>query len=703
MTTTLDAALAYAEDGLKVLALEPPIQGDPQSGKRPITALCPNGVLSATTDPTTLRAWWAAHPQAGVGLAIPDDWIVVDVDPRNGGGASYDAIAAEHGAAAWPETLEAATGGGGAHLVYKVPAGARFPGKLPGRKGLDVKGSGGYVVAWPSGHHTGGAYEWVRQTEPAELPEWLAVLERGVASVQGDEGAADRPLTSAEEKSLDEFAAALDPHFELGQRNALALAIGGALRNAGLPPSAADYVLDQLPSTAPEKRLADALRAWEVPVASGMQGLRDILPAWAMAGVEAIDLRPQWKRDAVERAMAARSAVAEPAAETPEPGAGDPAEPFDWFKPFGRRADRTQAPARIDYLIEGLPLASGGKVNALLGAPNAGKSPFALLLAECVAGAAVKEGVSFLGRRVLRPGRVMYIDAETGVLVERRDARMCVGLGLERAAVPLDILHFEAMFTDEFCKALEVELRVTPHALVVVDTYAACLAADIDHNSPQFAHWLRQLAIVSRASGVPVLVLMHERKTQANGKRGGALEMAAGSFQAMGAVQASITLYHPDEDDRTVVAVECSRAPEDSFKTFHVRWRDTDWIDAREGEDRGQWLGLCADVVAAPAPEPTKAELTAAEREKRRAGVARVVFDRLREAGDSSLTGLRAAAPGGNGALSEILGEMISVGIVERFDTGTCSTNGDKVYRYRLAHPSPRVVEARMKWGLSET
>jgi hypothetical protein len=686
-----------------VLALEPAILGDAASGKRPITAVCPSGVLSATDDPELARAWWDAYPLANVGIAIPGDWIVVDVDPRNGGGEAYDAIAKEHGA--WPDTLEAATGGGGAHVVYHKPLAARFPGKIPGRKGLEVKQVGGYIVAAPSVHFTGGRYEWANDVPPAPLPEWLAALERGEAAVPGDPGARDRQLDQQEEVSLTELAAVIEPHFQLGQRNALALAIGGALRNAGLPPSAADHVIGLLPSTAPEKRLADALRAWRVPAALGMGALKDILPADAMAAVEAVDLRPEWQRRTKERQveLAKKKALDPPVKvgglgkSSPPPGpetieVEDDGTPYDWFAKYGRRADRTTEPPPIEYVIDGLPISKGGKVNALVGAPNAGKSPFAMLLAECVAGATIKADLRFLGRRVCAPGRVAYLDAETGVLAERRDARMCVGLGLERAAVPLDLYHFEQMLTEEFLNALEWMLGQEPHALVIVDTYAACLDADIDHNSAQFAHWLRQLARVSRATDVPFLVLMHEKKAGGTDKRVTSIEMAAGSFQAMGAVQSVITLYHPDDEDTELVNVHCTRAPEGKFPMFAVRWRDTD-----------EFRGLVADVVEAPPKPLSKAEQKEIELQEKRVGVARRIHGHLRHVESSTLSDLRKANPGiGHSLVDEVVGNLKDASIVELFNTNTCNSAGDAIYRYRLSRITPAVIEAKLKWGLTE-
>ncbi|MES1185091.1 MAG: bifunctional DNA primase/polymerase [Myxococcales bacterium] len=304
----LSAALALAAQGLRVLPLVP-------RGKDPIAALAPHGVNSASDDPATIAQWWTEHPDANVGLAVPRDWLVLDVDPRNGGAASYNALQAEHGEL--PPTLEAATGGGGAHIVYAVPIGSRFPGKLKGLPGIDLLGTGRYIVAWPSVHPSGARYTWTCDVEPAPPPEWLARLERGVASAETcSPAASDRELSERERASLDELAALLEPHAVMGQRNALALAIGGTLRNEGLPPSAAEHVMAQLSSDAPEKRLANALRAWRVPNAAGESALRVIVGDDTMAEIDRVDLSPEWIRRYRDR-VAARAAKARPPTQAP--------------------------------------------------------------------------------------------------------------------------------------------------------------------------------------------------------------------------------------------------------------------------------------------------------------------------------------------------------------------------------------------------
>ena len=85
---------------------------------------------------------------------------------------------AEHGKL--PQTVEVKTGGGGRHLYFKFPEGTKIKNSsnVLG-PGLDIKSTGGYVIAPPSIHpDTGQPYAWEWSGDPEEvpialLPDWL--------------------------------------------------------------------------------------------------------------------------------------------------------------------------------------------------------------------------------------------------------------------------------------------------------------------------------------------------------------------------------------------------------------------------------------------------------------------------------------------------------------------------------------------------
>jgi len=153
-------ALRYALAGWRVL---------PLNGKAPLTA---HGVKDASTDPETIGAWWQRWPGANIGLALGDDLVCFDVDPRNGG--TIDALARlglDHGA-----TVTQRTAGGGWHVIYQKPHGRQLVGAIPNVPGVDVLSGDRYIVAAPS-VIDGKSYRWERDpldVDPARIPLDLA-------------------------------------------------------------------------------------------------------------------------------------------------------------------------------------------------------------------------------------------------------------------------------------------------------------------------------------------------------------------------------------------------------------------------------------------------------------------------------------------------------------------------------------------------
>lgn len=149
-------------------------------GKHPMTT---RGVNGASTDIEAIYNWWQVHPKANIGLpAGANDFAVLDVDPRHGGDESLARLRDYLTSAGQPlpDTLTQATGSGGQHLVYHAPDGG-VKGKAnafgPNMIGLDTRGRGGYIVAAPSVHAAGYAYQWIDFfADPAPWPALLSQL-----------------------------------------------------------------------------------------------------------------------------------------------------------------------------------------------------------------------------------------------------------------------------------------------------------------------------------------------------------------------------------------------------------------------------------------------------------------------------------------------------------------------------------------------
>lgn len=177
------AALGYATRAWWVFPVHSVINGActcgrvcGRPGKHPRTM---NGVKDATCDPDIVGKWWSDHPESNIGIACGSSrLLVVDVDPRNNGDETFSDLEISHGRL--PATLSCCTGGGGQHYYFDVQAiDSDQKSRILGQ-GVELKGTGGYVVAPPSMHFSGKRYLWDagQPEEVAFPPEWLTNQER---------------------------------------------------------------------------------------------------------------------------------------------------------------------------------------------------------------------------------------------------------------------------------------------------------------------------------------------------------------------------------------------------------------------------------------------------------------------------------------------------------------------------------------------
>lgn len=166
----IDTALKYAARGWPVYPV----------GKTKAPLKNSRGYLDASCDESVIRAIWGKHPDANIAIA-PQDFLVVDVDVKNGanGPESLAALEADHGAL--PNTIEAISWSGGRHIYLRCPpaAGVRCSQSKIGDH-LDIIAAGGGVIAPPSVIN-GRAYAWEATHHPddipmADAPQWLISL-----------------------------------------------------------------------------------------------------------------------------------------------------------------------------------------------------------------------------------------------------------------------------------------------------------------------------------------------------------------------------------------------------------------------------------------------------------------------------------------------------------------------------------------------
>lgn len=200
MTRALDAARGYAARGLEVFPLR---------GKMPAISTHDggHGLHDATTDDAQLIEWFDFPPNGSdftnIGIAIPKNVIVMDVDTQHDGDEVFKAWVAEHGNDWVKRAPRQRTGNGGIHAWFW------HPGPLPRYKhpdfhGIELGRIGRYVIGAPSVHPNGIVYKWeIGLPESAEqfahmptLPEWLIeafkepeieIKDRGSATYTGED------------------------------------------------------------------------------------------------------------------------------------------------------------------------------------------------------------------------------------------------------------------------------------------------------------------------------------------------------------------------------------------------------------------------------------------------------------------------------------------------------------------------------------
>jgi len=151
-----------------------------------------------------------------------------------------------------------------------------------------------------------------------------------------------------------------------------------------------------------------------------------------------------------------------------------------------------------------------GSVNMLVGDSNAGKTPFAMQLALCVAA-----GIPFLGLKTT-PGLVLYFDFENGVekMMELYD-RVREGLGIAE-----DLDTFRLLYSgtrDEIAS----DVREGKPSLIIIDTMRS-FNPDTEESNTKAANvmrWLKNLSHVNNGNGTSSLFLHHPKKDQEKHER----------------------------------------------------------------------------------------------------------------------------------------------------------------------------------------
>lgn len=129
------------------------------AGKHPRLA---RGLKEASLDPEQIEKWFGENSSpSNIGIVTGErsGITVIDIDTADdkGGAETWAEIVKEHGE---PQTLIAQTGSGGMHLIFAYNSALKTASNVLG-KGIDCRNDGGYIVAAPSNHKSGGKYSWL--------------------------------------------------------------------------------------------------------------------------------------------------------------------------------------------------------------------------------------------------------------------------------------------------------------------------------------------------------------------------------------------------------------------------------------------------------------------------------------------------------------------------------------------------------------
>jgi hypothetical protein len=457
--TKLEHALALAAKGFRVFPIA-------QGAKFP--PLLNGWPQKATSDPEEIGMYWLAIPNANIGIHC-EGLVVLDVDVRSGGNDALELLKLNDDL---PATLCTNTPTGGKHLFYRLPAdhsGVPNSASIVG-KGIDVKSTGGYVLA-PGSEVAAGIYTFEHDgVAIAAAPTWL--LER--CGVVRERSAPSIPIIDAEKSVVDR---ALE--WLAGQPvgdSAYKTACG--LRDLGLSEEQARTALQ-----AHDGRAFDVLGpkvAHAYRYATGEAGARAALPE-DFPVVDNSTLSLQKVKSTTGALTLAQFANRE------SKGAG--------------------------YVVKGLLLR--GSYAEVFGAPGEGKTFVGL-----DAGYHVAAGTPWMDRKV-HAGPVAYLAYEgTGGLVKRAKAlRQHYG----DADVPLYIVSANFNLREKTGRqelgAVLAELPAKP-VLIVIDTFARALMGGDENSAQDVGAFNTAIAALIESTGACVLLVHHSGKDKSKGARG---------------------------------------------------------------------------------------------------------------------------------------------------------------------------------------
>lgn len=465
-TNVFLAMLRYA---LRGWAVFPCVKG----GKEPLTK---HGFKDATADPLAVRFFWPRCSKgANVAIAtgsVSGGLLVVDVDPRNGGGKTLADLEREHGSLGRDYAVE--TSSGGMHLYFRLPPDVVLP-CCQLVAGIDIKCEGGYVIAPPSVHPSGQIYRLVASRELPAAPGWLMSMLVRKCGAQAHPlhtscVALDTLRISHEMKQLIRVAA------PKGRRSEkLFAAVKAMVKGGHTDPEIVDVLMN------PAHGLSDK------PIENGLA----------------------WLEGEIKRARAKPDVA-------PERGCTTAGSAGICKRLRLLTIEDLKNLPPPEWLIEGVLFAGG--LAFLYGPPGTGKSFLALAFALAI--------TTGHGGGIVEPqqrGPVVYVAAEgLGGLAKRiqawETAHRVQATGALFVGEAVNLIH-EAD-TSGLIAAIKEQAPGMQPKLIVIDTMARCLFGADENSSQDMGKFIGMLDEVRRAFRCAVLVIHHSTKANPRTDRG---------------------------------------------------------------------------------------------------------------------------------------------------------------------------------------
>ncbi len=432
-----------------------------------------------------------------LGVRLPADVVVVDVDPRNfpEGRDSLAELASVFGLplASAPHVLTGNLSHPGHHFYFLKPAGAVLLDSLEGFEGVEFKSLGRQVVAPGSVHPTGGLYRWAPDSPPLhDMPDLPAKL------VEAARRPERKRSTGAGEITAEQLAASLEH----------------------LDPT--DF------------REHDAWRELMMACHHATDGAgRQEFIDWSTSDPEFADhewiVGRRWDslhadRDDAVTIATLRRRLNEAGADIAPPDAAEDFDVWDEVEPTEERSrwnflslDDVESLPPPRWLVPGV--LTEGSLAAIYGAPESGKSFLAVDMSMAIAG-----GMDWHGRQVERGG-VLYIAAEGAPGLGKRFRAWKMDRCAQGRRFDLHLMRDDLNLAAEkdggvraFVQAVSDELGSL--RLIVIDTLNQTASGADENSAKDMGRYIASMKLLRNVTGAAVVVVHHSGKDLSKGMRG---------------------------------------------------------------------------------------------------------------------------------------------------------------------------------------